>query len=850
MLAVPRYSWSVVLAGTSLMNIRRSFLVASALLASVGTTAAMAQSIVSLGFGTGGLDRINPSGTTVVGGNVRVTLSPLSQQSFPYPAVYSVNAVANDGVSLAGNILNSGANGLSNEASIAGRYSGGVWNEVPVISTAVAAFGEISSGMGISGDGRFVTGITWEPAGRIMAYLYDNNNPTAAIRLGSVSNVFFTGSKASGVNGDGSVVIGNDFNPDPDGSNTRLAAVWRRDAITGEYIETVLDTNVEFGNGELYDVNEAGNVLVGTSTDVLTGGARWNWNGSSYVRTAIPEPVRPIDVSAEAELRSIIPYGVSEDGNTIVGTVTWSAGFFERYSHAFIWTAADGSRVLRDVVAAANPDAPGLSQYPRLGAATSISADGTKIVGHGGDDPFAFFGKVWVLDMATSAPTPPTIISTPENQLISNCGLFGMSVGVAGTGPFTYQWQRNGVDLTDETTPWGSMIFGATSDRLRIMPAGVQDVGTYTCIITAFGGVQLTVTATASLDPAFPAPVNDTCAGAIEVGEGLTQQVMCGAYVDQFLPGCAPADARTDMFFRYTPTFTGNARIDACGSEFDTNLSVTSSCGGVLLACNDNADSGPSCNPNTAARIGSMPVTAGVPVIIRVGAGSYPIMGTNGRINLNITVAPPTPANDLCINAQDITLGTHEFDNTEATTDGVVPCNEFSGRDLWYRYTPPETGSIFVSTCGTTVLNTVLSVHSSCGGAVLACNDNAFDFENGCTYASRIDAAYVQAGVPVLIRVASADASYGDTGLLNLAFTAGPGYRCVSDIVDASGAAPGDGTVDGSDFIAFINSFGIGDASVDPLADIAGGGDNSDQPDGTIDGSDFIAFINAFGSGC
>ena len=33
-------------------------------------------------------------------------------------------------------------------------------------------------------------------------------------------------------------------------------------------------------------------------------------------------------------------------------------------------------------------------------------------------------------------------------------------------------------------------------------------------------------------------------------------------------------------------------------------------------------------------------------------------------------------------------------------------------------------------------------------------------------------------------------------------------------------------------------------------ADIAGGGDNSDQPDGTIDGSDFIAFINAFGSGC
>ena len=60
----------------------------------------------------------------------------------------------------------------------------------------------------------------------------------------------------------------------------------------------------------------------------------------------------------------------------------------------------------------------------------------------------------------------------------------------------------------------------------------------------------------------------------------------------------------------------------------------------------------------------------------------------------------------------------------------------------------------------------------------------------------------------------------------------------------------GDGTVDGSDFIAFINSFAIGDASVDPVADITGGGPTGEQPDGTIDGSDFIAFINAFAIGC
>lgn len=64
-----------------------------------------------------------------------------------------------------------------------------------------------------------------------------------------------------------------------------------------------------------------------------------------------------------------------------------------------------------------------------------------------------------------------------------------------------------------------------------------------------------------------------------------------------------------------------------------------------------------------------------------------------------------------------------------------------------------------------------------------------------------------------------------------------------------AGRSP-DGTVDGSDFIAFINSFGIGDTTVDALADIAGGGADGLAADGTIDGSDFIAFINAFAIGC
>jgi hypothetical protein len=77
--------------------------------------------------------------------------------------------------------------------------------------------------------------------------------------------------------------------------------------------------------------------------------------------------------------------------------------------------------------------------------------------------------------------------------------------------------------------------------------------------------------------------------------------------------------------------------------------------------------------------------------------------------------------------------------------------------------------------------------------------------------------------------------------------------RCSPSDIAGNASGPvqcSDGTVDGSDFIAFINSFAIGDATVDRLADVAGSGPNNDEPDGTIDGTDFIAFINAFAIGC
>lgn len=73
---------------------------------------------------------------------------------------------------------------------------------------------------------------------------------------------------------------------------------------------------------------------------------------------------------------------------------------------------------------------------------------------------------------------------------------------------------------------------------------------------------------------------------------------------------------------------------------------------------------------------------------------------------------------------------------------------------------------------------------------------------------------------------------------------------CPCPPADVAGGGPDgrspDGTADGNDFIAFMNSFAIGD----PMADVAGEWTGDRVPNGVIDVNDFYAFLNAFVYGC
>jgi hypothetical protein len=86
----------------------------------------------------------------------------------------------------------------------------------------------------------------------------------------------------------------------------------------------------------------------------------------------------------------------------------------------------------------------------------------------------------------------------------------------------------------------------------------------------------------------------------------------------------------------------------------------------------------------------------------------------------------PTVGNDTCAGATAISLGVTSG-NTGFSNPGELPCVGSNGRDVWYSFTPPCSGTYRFSTCGTT-WNTVLGLYANCpsaGGAPIQCNDNA-----------------------------------------------------------------------------------------------------------------------------
>jgi hypothetical protein len=425
---------------------------------------------------------------------------------------------------------------------------------------------------------------------------------------------------------------------------------------------------------------------------------------------------------------------------------------------------------------------PAIGQ-PSLGQPSGISGDGSAIVGVLSSQTPDLRSIPWIVAMAGGqACVAPRISTQPVDIVYSHCtSQITLNVAASGTMPVTYQWRRNGVNLVNGPTGTGSTIevptqgepFGATQPQLRVSNPGPADAGSYDCVVTGCNG--LTVASLAASVQDNPAPSNNTCAAATDVGEGTVNFNMCSVHVPDGFVGCTLGTETGNVWYQYWPSFTGEARFQTCGSGFDSAIQILDGCNGAVLACNNDVGNRGlilvNC-PSTRSLISRFPVTAGVPVLVRVSS-----LGPDSPTGvLIISEAPPLPENDLCANAIPVGVGQYSYDLGEATDDftfGTNLCNTAGGqtqaasnRDIWFRLNAPGGGTYSISTCDLAfghISNTMLHVMTDCSAAhILACHDNASVGVPGCGLVqARIE--NLQVSGSVLIRV-----SWSGTGVPSL----------------------------------------------------------------------------------
>ena len=116
------------------------------------------------------------------------------------------------------------------------------------------------------------------------------------------------------------------------------------------------------------------------------------------------------------------------------------------------------------------------------------------------------------------------IVSQPQSLIVTNGSQASFSVSVSGALPWSFQWQKNGTNLTG-----GGNISGSTTTNLVLSDVSTNDVGNYTVIITspyAYGSVTSSVAGLTVVLPLEPA----------------SQTVMVGGTVtfDVTVPGPGP----------------------------------------------------------------------------------------------------------------------------------------------------------------------------------------------------------------------------------------------------------------------------------------------------------------------
>ncbi len=113
-------------------------------------------------------------------------------------------------------------------------------------------------------------------------------------------------------------------------------------------------------------------------------------------------------------------------------------------------------------------------------------------------DGFTWFGAIHseLISVGGGGNLPPSITQQPVSQSVAIAGTASFTIGAAGDPPLSYQWQKNGSDLTN-----GGRVSGATSTTLQITDVNGGDAAGYRCVVTNDHGTATSDPATLTVTP-------------------------------------------------------------------------------------------------------------------------------------------------------------------------------------------------------------------------------------------------------------------------------------------------------------------------------------------------------------
>ncbi|MGH7131561.1 MAG: GC-type dockerin domain-anchored protein [Phycisphaerales bacterium] len=592
---------------------------------------------------------------------------------------------------------------------------------------------------------------------------------------------------------------------------------------------------------------------------------------------------------------SFIPVGMSDDASTIAGILVYSTcGSFKR--GGWIWKAGTGPGTgmmdLYDYLVAQNafdiegygiPAGATLADHTavQLGTPTSISSDGSTIVGTAG--PFTPGGPGWIVKLNGNPAVAPFIAGDAVNvAAYSRCSALQFVLAAGGSGNLSYQWHfgtpGSGAALTSGQQASGSVIANLTPSSLQVNFPNLSDQGSYYCVISSSNGGSVTSTPVTATAQYVSAIANDLCSSAQNIllcanAADNTNQLSyeaCAAYIDEFRTGtlCFAGTSSADAWFRYTPASSGDIRVENCNSTyFSSVITVYDGClqnGGSEIACSiTNGGTLPSCSK---VRINHVAVTANNTIYIRVANQGSPSAGSSTG-SVKIYPAPATPSNDGCANPSVAVLGSNAYDTSEAGYNadeiigGAVSCSAALSRDVWFVFTAPFKGTAGASTCYNaavpatplTTPNTVLTAFAAaCGGTEIVCNDNALRTDCGATGAGTVNTSFFSLGAmmpqqQVWIRVGGNNATASTAvGSGTLTMTLVP-IKCNAADVAGLGGSPGfDGQLTPDDIVLYLAAFFSNNLAIADLVSLGG----NPPSDGQITPDDLVYFLDQFFSPC